>query len=96
MKYSNNAKIDKVPIVADIPFIGEAFKRTRDDKTKTELLIFLTPHVALEPGMLKDMSKQEIGGTKLVPQAVYPGAFEEHKEGLDRGAYPATQPDPNR
>jgi general secretion pathway protein D len=86
-----DSKVDKVPILGDIPFIGEAFKRNSDTKTKTELLIFLTPHVALQPGMLKDMSESELRGTKLVPQAVYPGAFDEHREGLDRGA-PSTQP----
>ncbi len=35
----------KVPILGDIPFIGEAFKKKEDQKDKTELLIFLTPHI---------------------------------------------------
>jgi general secretion pathway protein D len=87
--------IDKVPFLGDIPFVGEAFKRRQDKKTKTELLIFLTPHVASEPDLLKDMSKQEIEGSKLVPNAVDPNAFQEHKEGLQRGQHgemPATAP----
>ncbi|MDB5321849.1 MAG: gspD 1, partial [Phycisphaerales bacterium] len=78
--------IDKVPFLGDIPFIGEAFKRRQNKKTKTELLIFLTPHVASEPDNLKQMSKEEIEGSKLVPNAVDPNAFQEHKEGLQRGA----------
>jgi hypothetical protein len=42
--------------------------------------------------MLKDISREELQGTKLVPGAVYPGAFQEHKEGLQRG----NLPDPSR
>jgi hypothetical protein len=38
------------------------------------------------------MSKSEIRGTKLVPDAVYPGAFDEHLEGLNRGSGPTTIP----
>ena len=92
MQDSKNATIDKIPILGDLPFIGQAFRHTQDDKTKTELLIFLTPHVAMEPGVLKPMSQNEIRSTKLVPDAVYPGAFDEHLEGLNRGAGPATMP----
>ena len=82
--------IDKVPFIGDIPYIGEAFKRKQNKKTKTELLIFLTPHVAAEATHLKDMSKDEIEGSKLVPNAVDPNAFQDHMEGLQRGH----QPDP--
>ncbi len=88
-----DSNIDKVPILGDLPYIGEAFRHTNETKTKTELLIFLTPHVALQPGQLKDMSESELRGTKLVPQAVYPGAFDEHKQGMERGAAPTTEPD---
>jgi general secretion pathway protein D len=77
--------IDKVPFLGDIPIAGELFKRTQNKKTKTELLIFLTPHVAAQPGQLKEMSRQELEGSKLVPRAVDPSAFQEHREGLERG-----------
>ncbi len=35
----------KVPFLGDLPFIGEVFKKKEDQKDKTELLIFLTPHI---------------------------------------------------
>ena len=35
----------KVPILGDIPLIGQVFKNKVNIKTKTELLIFLTPHI---------------------------------------------------
>ena len=77
--------ISKVPFLGDLPFIGHAFKRTQHTGAKTELLIFLTPHVAARPEVLREMGQQELDGTKLVPGAIRPGAFEEHIEGLHRG-----------
>lgn len=35
----------KLPILGDIPLVGALFKQKVDTKTKTELLIFLTPHI---------------------------------------------------
>lgn len=78
--------VDKIPFLGDIPIIGNAFKRTRMTKSKTELLIFLTPHVALMPDELKTMGEDELDGSKLVPSSVYPGAFQEHLRGMERGA----------
>ncbi|MFT3787650.1 MAG: type II secretion system secretin GspD [Tepidisphaeraceae bacterium] len=84
--------IRKVPLLGDIPLVGELFKRREASKRKTELLIFLTPHVAARPDDLGGMSQQDVDRTKLVPQAVQPGTFEEHRQGLERGDSPATQP----
>jgi len=88
-------KVDKVPFLGDLPGIGVLFQRTTETKTKTELLIFLTPHVAQQPGALKEMSADEQRGLRIVPQAVEPGAFQEHMRGMSRGAaasQPATRP----
>ncbi len=35
----------KVPLVGDIPLIGNLFKTRSKSKTKTELIIMLTPHI---------------------------------------------------
>jgi general secretion pathway protein D len=86
MEDKKTQTVDKVPFLGDIPFIGNMFKRTRNAKTKTELLIFLTPHVAARPEELKRMGEDELDGSKLVPSSVYPGAFQEHLRGLQRGA----------
>ena len=63
--------VNKVPILGDIPLLGEAFKHTDKKKSKTELLIFLTPHVAVDPDNLQGMSQEEMKGSKLVPGAVH-------------------------
>ena len=37
--------ISKVPLLGDIPVLGEFFKRNYGDKQRSELLVFVTPHV---------------------------------------------------
>lgn len=85
MEDRKNSTLSKVPILGDIPFLGLLFQRNNVTKTKTELLIFLTPHVAAAPESLKPMSIDEQKGLKLTPEAVQPGMFQEHMEGMQRG-----------
>ncbi len=40
--------VSKVPVVGDIPYIGNLFKRRNDFNEKTELLIFVTPKILFE------------------------------------------------
>jgi type II secretion system protein D len=91
MQDEKTLKVSKIPLLGDIPIIGIAFSRTEVDKSKTELLIFLTPHVAQMPEELKPMTEDELKGTRLTPRAVEPGIFDEHMQGLRRGNIPATQ-----
>jgi general secretion pathway protein D len=84
--------VDKVPLLGDLPLLRYAFSRTRQTKTKTELLIFLTPHVAERPEALEGMSEDEMGGTTLTPGAVEPGMFHDHMRNMKRGAMPLTRP----
>lgn len=58
----------KIPILGDIPLLGNAFKRKIKDKSKTELLIFLTPIVVQTPAMLDDLTLYENSRSKLVPK----------------------------
>jgi type IV pilus assembly protein PilQ len=37
--------VTKVPLLGDIPFVGNLFKRTQKQQDKTELLIFITPRI---------------------------------------------------
>ena len=59
----------KVPILGDIPILGYAFKRKKKEDTKTELLIFLTPHVVSTPDDLASLSEHERSNLKLAPTA---------------------------
>lgn len=90
MEDKKNTIVTKVPLLGDIPLVGNLFRRSQDDKSKTELLIFLTPHVATEAAVLKGMSQDEIKGVKILPNAVTPGTFQGQLDGMTRGA--TTQP----
>jgi type II secretory pathway component GspD/PulD (secretin) len=74
--------IRKVPFLGDIPILGALFRRTQVEVDKTELLIFLTPHVAPEPGELLGMSREEMTGVEQMPDAIQPGVFDEFMDGL--------------
>ena len=75
-----------VPILSSIPIIKWLFQRSELTKSKTELLIFLTPHVASEADVLEDMARDEREGIQVIPNAVSPGVFREHLDGLERGS----------
>lgn len=92
MQDQKTVTVNKIPLLGDIPLVGAVFSRTQVDKTKTELLIFLTPHVALQPGLLQSMSEKEKGTLKLTPNAVDPGVYQEHMNGMRTGEMPQTQP----
>jgi general secretion pathway protein D len=78
--------ITKIPLLGDIPYVGSIlFGQNSVTKTKQELLIFLTPHVAPLPEKLQAMSRAEMRGLKLVPNAVEPGTFQEHLQGMRLG-----------
>jgi general secretion pathway protein D len=49
----------KIPILGDIPVLGWLFKRQVKNNTKTELLIFLTPHIVQTPRQLLALSENE-------------------------------------
>ncbi len=54
--------IEKVPILGDIPLLGFIFRRSKDVKRKTNLLIFLSPHIIATPEdarLITEKKKQE-------------------------------------
>ncbi|MCE5327726.1 MAG: type II secretion system secretin GspD [Planctomycetaceae bacterium] len=84
--------VEKVPGLGDIPGIGVLFRRTRERKSKTELLIFLTPHVAQQTQDLDAITNTEIKNTKILPSAVQGGAFDEHMRGMAEPVVPQPAP----
>lgn len=68
MQDNNTESVKKIPVLGDIPLLGMAFRRTVTAKDKTELLIFLTPHVVQGNAQLADLSKREKESMEMVPQ----------------------------
>jgi len=64
----------KVPLLGDIPILGYAFKRKQKADVKTELLIFLTPHVIRTPDDMNAVTVEERGKLDLSTKA-----FEKHE-----------------
>lgn len=45
---TNNYSNDRIPFFGDLPYVGFLFKRTSEERTKSELLIFVTPKILKE------------------------------------------------
>jgi general secretion pathway protein D len=50
---SDQDSVSKVPFLGDIPVLGWLFKTKTDTVTKTNLLVFLTPHIIRKPADLE-------------------------------------------
>jgi len=74
--------VNKVPILGDIPIAGHLFKRTVKEKSKTELLIFLTPHVAKDTDRLTPISDLERSRSNLQKDENVREIFNTHMEGM--------------
>ncbi len=61
--------VSKIPFLGDIPFLGAAFRRTTKTTTKTELIIFLTPHIVYEPGQLAALTAGEQNNSPMMNKA---------------------------
>lgn len=70
--------ISKVPILGDIPWLGTAFRHTVTSKSKTELVIFLTPHVVEKTPSLKDLSVAETKHVELAQSAFTNSELDKH------------------
>ena len=49
----------KVPLVGDVPVVGALFRSQRDQSQKTNLLIFITPHVMASQEQLLEMTEKK-------------------------------------
>lgn len=59
MQATKAATDTKVPILGDIPLLGELFKRKQRSGTDSELMIFLTPYIVQNPVELVAVSERE-------------------------------------
>lgn len=65
--------IIKVPILGDIPILGEAFKRTNKVNNKSRLYIFLTPRIMTDPNfndirLFTEGPQREMSVDPLIPE----------------------------
>jgi general secretion pathway protein D len=60
----------KVPILGDIPVLGNLFKFTNKANEKTDLLMFITPHIVRMPSQLAALSTSEAGQAPLITNSI--------------------------
>jgi len=51
--------VEKIPLLGDIPLLGELFKFRRDRIQKTNLLLFITPHIMSSHGDMARMTREK-------------------------------------
>ena len=50
---NDSTSVSKVPVLGDIPVLGNLFKTTTKDSSRTELLVFLTPRIVTEKASVR-------------------------------------------
>jgi general secretion pathway protein D len=69
MQNSKTGADSKIPFLGDIPLLGNLFKRQAKSSSKTELMIFLTPHIVSTPQQLVALSARESKAAQLPKKA---------------------------
>ncbi len=59
MQTTKAETVTKIPLLGDIPLLGNFFRRTQKSDSKTELIIFLTPHIVAEPSELAALTAKQ-------------------------------------
>ncbi len=72
MQKQESSQVNKVPLLGDIPYLGNLFKRTTKTSEKTELVIFLTPYIVEGTDRLEALSVDDVNRTDLPQQAFTP------------------------
>jgi type II secretory pathway component GspD/PulD (secretin) len=70
MASAKTANDSKIPILGDIPLLGNLFKRQTKTGAKSELLMFLTPHIVRTPTQLVALSDKEELQHSLIQKSV--------------------------
>ncbi len=82
-----SATIKKVPLLGSVPIFGHLFKRTETLKSKTELLIFLTPYVAKVAEELTAISNTERSRSTLSTDKTGAELFKRHMDDMQPGPH---------
>lgn len=62
--------VSKVPLLGDIPLLGLLFRSKREQMQRTNLLIFVTPHIVTDMAAAQEMKEKLQSQTKLSPDAL--------------------------
>lgn len=69
MRSTVTSTVSKIPLLGDLPILGNLFKSTNKTNQKTELLVFLTPRVVRNSDEALEMTKEQVGRMSKPSQA---------------------------
>lgn len=64
-KVEDNTTVTKIPILGDIPLLGVLFRKNDLQKINTELVMFVTPHIIVQP----ELNDEEMDKFQLLDDA---------------------------
>ncbi len=85
MQDDNSTTVQRVPCVGAVPLLGEPFKFTENTKTKTNLMVFLKPHIIKNGNQIEEITDRKYNNIQhLYQQPVEGGTvlFPQHKKQL--------------
>jgi type II secretory pathway component GspD/PulD (secretin) len=56
-KKETSQQVNKVPILGDVPILGRLFRFDGESTATTELVVFITPHIVLQPELNQSEQK---------------------------------------
>ncbi|MEX2482182.1 MAG: type II secretion system secretin GspD, partial [Gammaproteobacteria bacterium] len=59
----------KVPLLGDIPLLGQLFRNTRSDARKTNLMVFLRPSIMRDPEASRELARVRYGALREKQEA---------------------------
>jgi type II secretion system protein D len=92
MQNSKNDLDSKVPYLSAIPLLGNLFKHKAKDNEKTELMIFLTPHIVAEPTRLASLTTSEGRKAELAPKSFTEAELNKYLDNLPSKLGPTNAP----
>ncbi len=78
IKDTNEDYVEGIPVLMDIPYLGELFKYTKKDKTRTQLLVLMTVNVIDQSTRLQDLIRNYPESLKSINKSLGPDAGTEH------------------
>lgn len=73
MQEKDEENVTKVPLLGDIPLLGYLFKQKNTTKAKTNLMVFLTPHIVREADSLAALTSDKQRDFAAVQNRYAPG-----------------------
>jgi general secretion pathway protein D len=61
MRDETRVGVQRVPCLGSIPILGEAFKFTENKQVKTNLMVFLRPHIIKDENDIRNVTNQKYG-----------------------------------